>query len=117
MATFADIEQVKQQGLAILDEQIMDAIGHNNAVASEAERQEMDEQIHDLMQRRADLFRLAVTAEENSPQLEAALQGLESATDDMNEAAGRMKATSEFLNNAAALAGAADQAITALQQA
>ena len=117
MATFAEVEQLKQQCLAILDEQIMDAIGHKNALASEADRQEMDRQIHRLMKRRDDVFRWAVSVEEDSLELQKALKGLQSATAEMNEAAARMKATTEFLNNAAALLGAADKALAALQQA
>ena len=115
MLTIAEIEQIKQQGIATLDEQIRDAIGHKNASTSGAERQRIDGQIQELMARRGELHRLAVTTEFASPEMEAALRGLKDAADEMNEAAGRMKATTEFLNNAADFLGAADKVIGVLK--
>jgi hypothetical protein len=117
MATVIEIEQIKEQGLAILDGQIMDAIGHQNTVGSRPAQQEIEDQVHNLMQRRADLFRWAARAAENSPQLDEALRRLQSATAEMDEAAGRMKASSGFPINATALLGAADKALAALRQA
>jgi hypothetical protein len=62
------------------------------------------------------LLRWVVTAEEGSPELNLALQGLQSAAEQMNEAAARMTATTEFLNNAADLLAGANAAIGVLQR-
>jgi hypothetical protein len=116
MAAFDEIKQVKEQILAILEEQIVDAIRHKNATSASSERQQIDKQIHELMNRRDALLRWVVTAEEGSVELDLALQGLQSAAEQMNEAAAKMKATTEFLNNAADLLNGADAAIGALRQ-
>jgi hypothetical protein len=113
--TIDDIIAEKEAALAILDQRIQDARAKRDAATGD-KKQQFDEPIRDLIERRTTIYGQAVAAMMDSAEMAAALRTLQGATNDMNHVAARMGSVTGFFNNVADLLDAGGKVAAAIKR-
>jgi macrodomain Ter protein organizer (MatP/YcbG family) len=115
MATLADLEAQKDATLAAIDSQKAAALTNRNAATTEAERERWDNAADQIAKKRSKFLQKIFQAEDNSPEIQQAIDTLKAATAAMTTAAGRMTQATTFVDGLADLLGAINDAIGALK--
>jgi t-SNARE complex subunit (syntaxin) len=99
MATLADIIEMRDAAVHILDQEIVDALRKQNSAATEDDKARFDKPVQDLMSQRTRVFVQAANDAMKSGEVAAALQQLKDIVSDMNKVAAKMGSVTGFFNN------------------
>jgi hypothetical protein len=97
MATVQDIENARRIAVRNADRQIVEAIARRDGARNDLDREKLDVLVDELMRARREINGAACEAEDNTPEMEAALTALGAATEDMKRVAEKSKKLTQFI--------------------